>query len=228
MKKTSKTAVKTGNSIFILGGIAVILMLALIPIQAYLYIKFPPPAAAADYFNLFAKNKLLALVSLDLLFAVSNLLIFFVYLPLYFFIRDTDEKLSKLAMLLAFIGVAAYLSTNPAFGMMNLYTAYAKTDIYAMQSNYLGAGEALLSNMTGTAYLAYYVMNALAILLISVVMLKSKKFGIVAPIAGIIAGFFMTVPASAGKIGLLFSFISIIPYVLWMVMLAKYFLWKKQ
>ena len=67
----------------------------------------------------------------------------------------------------------------------------------------------------------YYELNAIATLIISVVMLRSTLFGKVTAYAGIVAGVLMFIPSTAGTIGLYFAFASLMPFAIWSVLIAR-------
>ncbi|HPI03741.1 MAG TPA: DUF4386 family protein, partial [Candidatus Goldiibacteriota bacterium] len=184
---------------------------------------YPPPATASGFFELFAKNTLLGLISTDLLYTVTNMLMILIYVPLYLILKKTNASLSLLALILSVTGVAAYFSSVPAFEMLTLSGRYASATEPANQAMFLAAGETMLAQYTGTAYNAYYVLNAAALLIFAYLMIKGGAFGKTGSIAALLAGFFMIIPASAGKLGLIFSFLSLIPYAVWLVIAAKVF-----
>ena len=64
-------------------------------------------------------------------------------------------------------------------------------------------------------------LNAFATLIISFVMLRSAIFGKVTAYVGIVTGVVMLVPSTAGTIGLVFSLISLVPFAIWCVLIAR-------
>ena len=56
---------------------------ALIPIQAAVFILWPPPTSVIDYFGTFEQNLVLGLLDLDLLLILDQVLIVVVLLGLY-------------------------------------------------------------------------------------------------------------------------------------------------
>ena len=67
----------------------------------------------------------------------------------------------------------------------------------------------------------YYVMNAIALLIISVVMLRSNIFSRVTAYVGLLAGVLMIVSSTAGTIGLIFALASLVPWALFSVLIAR-------
>jgi len=64
-------------------------------------------------------------------------------------------------------------------------------------------------------------MNAIALLIISVVMLRSNIFSRVTAYVGLLAGVLMIVPSTAGTIGLIFALASLVPWALFSVLIAR-------
>jgi hypothetical protein len=106
--------VKSDNfkELYRIGGIAAIIIVSLIPVQLFIFVAWPPPDNALSYFLLFQKNWLLGLLSLDLLYILNNVLLIFVYLGLYAALRQANQTYMLIALVLGFIGIAAYYSFN--------------------------------------------------------------------------------------------------------------------
>ena len=79
----------------------------------------------------------------------------------------------------------------------------------------------MLAIWQGTAFDTSYIIAAFATLIVSAVMIRTHLFGRITAYTGILAGLLMLVPASAGTIGLLLSFLSVVPYAVWLVLIAK-------
>jgi hypothetical protein len=105
------------------------------------------------------------------------------------------------ALAIGLVGIAAYFASNTAFE--------------------LAAGQAMLAIYQGSASNVYYVLNAIALLLISTVMLRSNIFSKVTAYWGILAGVLMLVPSTAGTIGIAFAFASLVPWAIFSVLIAR-------
>ena len=79
----------------------------------------------------------------------------------------------------------------------------------------------MLATYTGTAFDVYYVLNAIALLLIAVVMLRSNIFGKGAGYFGLLAGVLMIIPSTAGVIGIAFSLASLLPWMAFCILIAR-------
>lgn len=87
------------------------------------------------------------------------------------------------------------------------------------QTIYLAAGEALLAGYTGTTFDVYYVLSTICLLLFAYALLKSHRFKKSVGLWGLASGFFMIIPSSAGVLGMIFSLLSLIPWVIFVALL---------
>jgi len=83
---------------------------------------------------------------------------------------------------------------------------------------YLAAGEAVMAGYTGTSFDVYYVLSTICLLLFAYAIFKSPKFKKSVGLWGLVSGFFMIIPSSAGMVGMIFSFLSLIPWVVFRVL----------
>lgn len=199
-----------------------VIMLLLILTQIAVFIISPPPETIEGFFSLFRSNWFAGLLSLDLIYILDNLIIIFIYLAL--FVRLFEEKpfLCLAALVLGLVGIASYFSSNPTFEMLTLSAKYFNAPPQD-QGIYLAAGEALLAGYTGTSFNVYYIANGITLILFSSAIIKSPGFGKQAGIWGLASGILMSVPSSAGMIGMIFSLLSLIPWMVFLVLLAKRF-----
>src|SRR4051794_38181249 len=70
------------STLYRVGGVAALAVVALIPIQGTVYVLNPPPSTVAEYFALFTRSLLQGLLALDLLLLVDYALLLLVYLAL--------------------------------------------------------------------------------------------------------------------------------------------------
>jgi hypothetical protein len=203
------------------GAVAALMMVVFIPIQIIIFLAWPPPSTVIGYFMLFQHNWLLGLLSLDLLYLVNNALLILLYLALYAVLRRVSPSFMTVALILGLVGIAAYYASNTAFEMLSLSSQYAAATAEAQRSLTLASGQAMLAIYTGTAFDVYYVLNAVATLIISAVMLRSTLFGKVTASVGMVTGVLMVVPSTAGTIGLVLSLMSLVPFAIWSVLIAR-------
>jgi hypothetical protein len=209
------------RSLYRVGGAAALLMVAFIPIQIVVFIVWPPPSTVIGFFQLFQGNWLLGLLSLDLLFVVDNALMIPLYLALYVAIRRASESLAAIALGFGLVGIAAYFPSNTAFEMLSLSHGYAAAPTDAERAPWLAAGQAMLAIYQGTAFDVYYVLNAIALLLVSAIMLRSTVFSRATALLGLLAGVFMVVPPTAGTLGLALSLASLVPWTIFAVLVTR-------
>jgi len=209
------------NKLFKIGGIAAICSVLLIPVQIFIFISWPPPIEIADWFSLFQESWLLGLLSLDLLYILNNTLILLVYLALYFALKQADETLMAIGFMIGIVGVTVLYSSNVSFEMLALSNQYAAAASEATKTMLLTSGHTLMTIYTGTAFDIYYILNGIALLIIAIVMLKSKVFGKAAAYWGLFAAILMLIPSTAGMIGLAFSLASLIPWIVFSILIAR-------
>jgi len=211
------------NNLRLLGKTAAscsIAMLVLIPTQIIIFTIHQPPTEAKLWFDLFASNWFLGLIEMDLLYLIDNALVALVYLGLYELLKDKHRALMQIALLLGYIGIAAYYSSNPAFELWEAQRNYAQASTLVDQQTWLTIAESLILQWRGTAFNSYYILNGICLILISYALLRSnlpRKIGII----GLISGILMSIPSTAGIIGLVFSILSLIPWMVFLALLYK-------
>ncbi|MBN2781581.1 MAG: hypothetical protein JXR21_06425 [Candidatus Marinimicrobia bacterium] len=209
------------NCLIRTGSIAALVIVALIPVQILIFVLFPPPESTLGFFELFRNNPFLGLLSLDLLYIFSNSILILFYLGLAAALRRTDPAILLIAVVLGIIGITAYYTSGIAFDMLSLSKHYYAAESPALQLQWLGAGHAALARYTGTAFNVYYILNAVALLLLIAVMFRDKTFSRGTAVWGFLAGLFMLVPSTAGTLGLVFSLLSLIPWTVFSLLAAK-------
>lgn len=209
------------RSLYKIGGMAALIMVALIPVQIIIFMVYPPPTTAAGFFLLFEKNWLIGLLSLDLLYIVNNILLSLIYLALYISLKRTNESFMAIALVLGLMGIAAYFPSNTAFEMLNLSSQYAAAKTDVERTIIQAAGQAMLVIYRGTTFNVYYVLNAIALLMIAAVMLRSDVFSKPTAFWGIAAGVLMVIPSTAGAIGIAFAIASLLPWSVFCVLITK-------
>jgi len=193
-------------------------MLILIPLQIVIYVIAPPPDTVKGFFELYQQNPFLGLLSLDFLYLFNNMIIVIIYLALFVLLYREKPVTVLLALILGLIGIACYYPSNPAFEMLTLSNQYFQA-LPEQQTIYLAAGEALMAGYTGTTFDVYYVLSTICLLLFAYALIKSHKFKKSVGLWGLASGFFMIVPSSAGVLGMIFSLLSLIPWVVFIALL---------
>lgn len=207
------------RGVLLTGAGAAVGSIVLIVVQMVVFVLHPPPTSVEGFFVLMAENPLLGLVSLDLLLSVNNVLVALVYLALVMVLWDRARSTAALAGLLMVLGMAAYLSSNPAVDMLLLSQQHARA-VPADQPALLAAGEVLLASWRGTAFLTYYVLNGIALLLVAVALLRTRALGRALGWWALASGVLMLVPSTFGLVGLVMSLLSLLPWCVMCVMAA--------
>jgi hypothetical protein len=226
MKQVSKTETPASDwkSLYRIGGIAALLMFVLTLVQSFIFIAYPPPSTVIDYFALFRNNKFLGILDLDFLLIIINVLLILIYLALYAALRQFNKSYSAIALVLGLAGTTLFFASREAtFGMLSLSNQYATATSDPQRAMLLAAGQALLTIYNGTAFDLSYVLGGIVILMFSVIMLRSNIFSKTTAYVGIVMGVLMLVPPTAGSIGLLLSLISLIPTLIWLILIARRF-----
>lgn len=224
---TAETADPAWRSLYRLGGTAALIIVALVIVQIIFFVVWPPPGFGSDvstvmgYFTLLQNNRLLGLLHLDLLLMIDYVLLVFMFIALYIVLRRVSQSFMTIAMALVFVGIAAYFPSNTAFSMLSLSDQYATATTDAQRTMLLAAGQAILASLQSTTFYVSYILMSAAGLIISAVMLRSDNIfskvtayvGILASVLGL--GLFMP------TVGLLLSLISLIPTVMWYILIAR-------
>ena len=77
-----------------------------------------------------------------------------------------------IALALGLVGIAAYYASNTSFNMLALSQQYAEATSEAQKASLQAAGRAMLAIYTGTAFQVNYIIGAVALIIVSVVMLQ--------------------------------------------------------
>jgi len=208
------------NSLYKIGGIAVLLMILIIPIQIAIFSMAPPPSTAQGWFETFQNNPLLGLLSFEVLFIIYGALAIPLSLALYTALRRTDPALMALYIALTIVGTAALFSARPALEMLHLSNQYAAASTEAQRAIYLSAGEGLLAIFHGTSYMVSYLLGSITGLILSVVMLRSTIFSKATAyirIASSVLDFGLFIPV----VGLYISAFSAVLLLVWNIMIAR-------
>ena len=188
-------------------------------------ISMEPPVSASDWFALLQDSAFLGLLMLDLFDVVNYLLVGLIFLALYGALRRASKAIMTVATASALVGVAVYLASNQAFAMLTLSDQYAAASTDAIRAKFLAAGEALLATHNPAGVNLGLFLVALAGLIASVVMLRTRVFGRATAILGIVANslvltFYVALPL-APKIAPLFPATSALFRLLWYILIAR-------
>jgi hypothetical protein len=183
-----------------------------------------PPGSAFDWFALLQDNQFLGLILLDLFDIVNYMLVGLMFLALYGTLRRANKVAMTVATASCLVGVGVYLATNQAFAMLALSDKYAAASTDALQAQFLAAGEALLAIHNPAGVHLSLLLVALAGLIASVVMLRSRVFGKATAIIGLVANslvltYYVALPL-VPEIAFLFPAASAPFRLLWYILIA--------
>lgn len=148
------------------------------------------PLTAVDRFLQFQSNTLLGLYNLDLLNALTGLIMIPVFLALVAALRHANLPCSLLALMIFIIGTSIFVGNNTALPMLELSHKYAAATTETQKIYLASAGEAMLARGAHGSPGAFpgFVLNLAAEIIISVIMLTGKVFGKMTSWMGIIGG----------------------------------------
>lgn len=208
---------KSYGSLYATASAATLIMLVIIPIQILVYARTPAPGSVEDWFELLATNPLVGFFHADFFMLVDNLLIAVIYLGFYHVLKERHKGILQAALLLGFIGIASYVASNKTFEVQALSREFAPATVMEARGVLLAAGRALTAEWQGTAYDVYYVLNGITLLVVGALMMRDRTFGRTTALWGLSSGFLMTVPPTAGEIGLVFSLLSLVPWYIFSI-----------
>lgn len=210
------------QALYRLGGIAAIAMLAIIVIQFITFVSAPPSyeGTAADWFELFQKNKLIGLIDFEFLMVIYTVISIPVAVALYLSLRHVNQSFTALYMVLGVIGVMAFITARPALEMLSLSNGYAAATTDAQRAIFLAAGESKLATFDGMAFHVSYLLGSLSGLIISLVMLQTNIFSRATAyvrIASSVCDLGLYLPT----IGIFISILSVLFLFVWNILIAR-------
>ena len=208
------------NWLYKMAGMAALITAVLIVAQMIIFILWPPPTNAIDYFSLFQDHVFLGFLALDLLYVIDNLLLIPILLALYVALRKTNESFMVIGTALGFVGIAALIASNPAANMHFLSGQYAAAVTDTQRALFLAAGEAMLAVNSGTAYHVSLILGSVSLVIIPIVMLQGTIFGKATAYTGILAnvlalGFYVP------KIGIYILLFSVLFLWIWYILISR-------
>lgn len=205
-------------------SVTTLFMLVIIPIQIMVFVLSPIPTTTLEWFELYHSNPFLGMLHQDLLYVINNVFVALMYLTFYLSLKGKKDSIMLLSLFLGLLGIAAYMASNKSFEMLDLSRLYYSSTLESDRSTLLLIGSTMLSEWQGSAFIIYYILNGVALLLISYAMLNSGIYSNKMAIIGMISGFLMMVPSPFGTIGLVFSLASLIPWYIFSIFALKVFI----
>jgi hypothetical protein len=154
------------------------------------------PTTAVGWFTLLHNNSLLGMFFLNLFDVADYVLVGVMFFALYIAFRKTNRIYSGIAASLSLVGILVYIISDTSFTMFSLSSQYASATTAAQKSTLLTLGQNVLAKgVPGAGYqglggLTSLLLLAVAGLIISIVMLRSKIFNRATAYVGIVASVF--------------------------------------
>ena len=203
------------------GALAAFAVLLLMPLQMAVYVIWPPPDSLHEWFVLLRDQPVIGLLGLDLLLLLDYLLLGIVFLALWAALRRASASLAATALTFEMLAIASYMASTAAFEMLALSGAYASASTDAERATVLAAAQAVMAGWEGTAFTVSYIVSAIALLMISRAMRQDSRFSRITAFAGWATGLLSLVPANAGRVGLVFSLLALVPTAVWLAASAR-------
>lgn len=210
---------KSWQGLFIIGGIAALLTFLYIPVQIATFMTTPEPTDAIGWFNLFQKSNFQGLLSFEFLFIVTSVTGVTTTLALYVALRRFNESIMAIALVFSIIGTVCIIVARPAIDMLYLSNQYAAATSDVQRVMFKTAGETLLAMRHGSAFHVCYNLANINLLIIPIVMLRSKIFSKTTAYLGILSGllgFGLYIPV----IGVWISVLSVVFMGVWDILLG--------
>jgi hypothetical protein len=151
-----------------------------------------PPTTVLAWFTLLQSDPLIGLTWLNVFDLVNYALVGVMFLALFVALRRVNRSAMVSATALSLIGIAIYFASNQALVLLSLSNQYAAATTAAQRSMLLADGQVLLAFNRFSSLSRYLSLLFIAVagLLISIVMLRSKMFNRATACVGILASAF--------------------------------------
>ena len=205
-----------------LGSAAAAAVVLLVVIPAPVLMTNPIPTTVLGHITQINDNKLVGLVDLDVAFALSMILFVGLYAALFVALRRTNPVAAIVGLGAGLASALLYLAVNPTLSFLYVSDQYAAATTDAQRASLIAAGEALWANYQGTGFAVAFLLSGVAILGFSIAMLRSHQFNRGTAYIGLLLGVVMLVPPlpSFGAFGVTASYVSLLPLVVWNVLVA--------
>jgi hypothetical protein len=218
----AKSTDSAWNSLYQLGGVAALVMVAITLAQFVIFTVAPPPleGTATDWFALFEKNAFLGLLGFESLLIIYAVLSVLVSLALFVALRQASQSLTAIFMVLSIIGGIAFITARPALEMLSLSNQYAAATTDVQRTAFLAAGNAMVAIFDGTTFQVSYLLGSITGLIVSTVILRSSIFSKTTAyvrIASSVLDFGIFVPT----IGLFISLFSVVFLMIFNILIAR-------
>ena len=214
------------KELYKIGAIVAILseIVLVIGIVAFFIYPFAPGNKSTEsIFLLLQNDKLGGLISLDFHLVLGNLFGILLFLALYISLKQVNESYALIALVLGLVADILIIPARPILELFSLSGLYANATTEVARSQYLAAGEALISVFNGTSWFLNTLLGGFSLLISSLLMLRGNVFSRSTAIVGIVTNtavclFFVP------SIGTYLLLLSLPGYMIWYFQLARKFL----
>jgi Domain of unknown function (DUF4386) len=214
----------TWGVLYRVAGVAALAIVATLPVAVYVFLAWPPPTSIEAWFSFLQSNKLAAVIDLDLLLLIDQILFLPIILSLYITLRRVNEPLVLLGTVGAVIGaVLLIVSREATLTLPVLSDQFVAAASESERTLLLAAGLTLLTTFNGTAFSVGYALVGASGLLVTSMMLRGGIYNKATAYSGICMYVLMLVPPTIGTIGVALSLLSLAPLVPFQILLARRF-----
>lgn len=212
------TVQESAPTVYRAAAAALITMFVVVVVQIAVFSSSAPPTDPEGWLAVYADNPVLGFVNADGLYVLTNVLVFPMYVALWIRLRVAAPAVAGAGFVAAALSLAVYLPTNVSVEL-GIVASGASDAPGEAHTAAVGAVEALLARSTGTAFVAYYLLGAVALALFGWALRATGVWGRAAATTALASGALMLVPSTLGTVGLIASFASLVPYM-WFCVIA--------
>lgn len=212
------TVQESAPAIYRTAACALVAMFVVVAVQIAVFSISAPPTDPEGWLAVYADNPVLGFVNADGLYVLTNVLVFPMYVALWVRLRVSAPVVAGAGFVAAALSLAVYLPTNVSVEL-GIVASDAQGATGEAHTAAVGAVEALVARSVGTAFVAYYLLGAVAIGLFGFALRATGVWGRTAAIMALASAALMLVPSSFGTVGIVVSFVSLVPWM-WFCVIA--------
>ena len=213
------------RDLYKIAGVAAIiseLVIVLGIVTYFIWPYTPGNDSAADILLRLQRDPLGGLIALDLFLFIGNLFSITLFLALYVSLRQVNESVALIAVVIGLLGVVLLIPARPILELYNLSEAYVTATTDAAKGQNLAAGTALLAQFDGIGWFMNTLLGALSLLTSSLLMLRSKLYSRATAYVGIVTNLVVCGFVIPG-LSFLMLFLSLPGYLIWYFLLVRRF-----
>ena len=170
------------------GTICMIFIIYSLVTMLLLVIIGPPPKTVEECFSMLHENRVKGLLRLDILTVFILPLYYLLFLSIFLALKDTDQGLAAVSIVLVFAGLTLVLETQSVFSLLKLSDKFSDSATPLQKNQLLTAGESIMASDMWHGYRAKIggLLLQSGAVLISIAMLKTGIFNRLTALAGIL------------------------------------------